>query len=52
MIKLEGRKAYSFRNTTNQRKRLRYATTRALRRPPTVTKNRSHPVTISQPRPG
>jgi len=52
VIKLEGRKAYSFRNTTNQHRRLRYATTRALRRPPTVTKNRSHPVTISQPRPG
>lgn len=52
VIKLEGRKAYGFRNTTNQRRRLRYATTRAQRRPPTVTTKRSHPVTIPQPRPG
>jgi transposase len=52
VIKLEGRKAYGFRNTTNQRRRQRYATTRAQRRPPTVTTKRSHPVTIPQPHPG
>jgi transposase len=52
VIKLEGRKAYGFRNPTNQRRRQRYATTRAQRRPPTVTTSRSHPVTIPQPRPG
>lgn len=52
VIKLEGRKAYGFRNTTNQRRRLRYATTRASRRPPTVTTKRSHPVTVPQPHPG
>jgi transposase len=52
VIKLEGRKAYGFRNTTNQRRRQRYATTRTQRRPPTVTTKRSHPVTIPQPRPG
>src|SRR5262249_46699460 len=45
-LKLEGRKAYGFRNTANQRRRLRYATTRTTRttrRPPTVTSKRSHP---------
>lgn len=52
VIKLEGRKAYGFRNTTNQRRRLRYATTRAQRRPPTVTTMRSRSATIPQPRPG
>jgi transposase len=52
VIKLEGRKAYGFRNTTNQRRRQRYATTRTQRRPPTVTTRRSHPVTIPQPHPG
>ncbi|MGH3914311.1 MAG: ISL3 family transposase [Pseudonocardiaceae bacterium] len=52
VIKLEGRKAYGFRNTTNQRRRLRYATTRPQRRPPTATTKRSHPVATPQPRPG
>ncbi len=52
VIKLEGRKAYGFRNTTNQRRRLRYATTRTQRRPPTVTTRRSQSVTTPQPRPG
>ncbi|MGH3915041.1 MAG: ISL3 family transposase [Pseudonocardiaceae bacterium] len=51
VIKLEGRKAYGFRNTTNQRRRLRYATTRAQRRPPTVTTKRSRSATNPQPRP-
>jgi transposase len=51
-IKLEGRKAYGFRNPTNQRRRARYATTRAIRRPPNVTTKRSHPVTNRQPDPG
>ncbi|MGQ0777925.1 MAG: transposase [Pseudonocardiales bacterium] len=50
VIKLEERKAYGFRNTTNQRRR--HATTRTQRRPPIVTTNRSQPVTIPQPRPG
>jgi transposase len=40
-LKLEGRKAYGFRNPTNQRRRLRYATTRTTRRPPNVTTPRS-----------
>jgi transposase len=45
VIKLEGRKAYGFRNPVNQRRRLRYATTRPSRRPPpTVTKPRSRKV--------
>jgi transposase len=45
VIKLEGRKAYGFRNPVNQRRRLRYATTRSTRRPPqTVTNQRSHKV--------
>jgi transposase len=45
VIKLEGRKAYGFRNPVNQRRRLRYATTRTTRRPPqTVTTSRSHKV--------
>jgi len=52
VIKLEGRKAYGFRNPTNQRRRQRYTTTRTQRRPPTVTRNRSHSVTNPQPRPG
>lgn len=52
VIKLEGRKAYGFPNPTNQRRRQRYATTRSQRRPPTVTRNRSQPVTTPQPRPG
>ena len=52
VIKLEGRKAYGFRNTTHQRRRLRYATTRTQRRPPTVTTHRSHSAPIPQPRPG
>ena len=51
-IKLEGRKAYGFRNPINQRRRLRYATTRTHRRPPTVTNTRSHPVTDRQHDPG
>lgn len=51
-LKLEGRKAYGFRNTTNQRRRLRYATTRTNRRPPTVTNRRSHPVINRQHDPG
>src|SRR5262249_23631015 len=34
VLKLEGRKAYGFRNPINQRRRLRYAT---IRQPPTVT---------------
>lgn len=45
VIKLEGRKAYGFRNPVNQRRRLRYATTRPSRRPPrTVTKSKSRNV--------
>ena len=52
VIKLEGRKAYGFRNPTNQRRRQRYATTRTHRRPPTVTTCRSHSALIPQPRPG
>jgi transposase len=52
VIKLEGRKAYGFRNPSNQRQRLRYTTTRTQRRPPTVTTGRPRPVTIPQPRPG
>jgi transposase len=51
-IKLEGRKAYGYRNPTNQRRRLRYATTRATRRPPTVTNRRSHPATNRKQDPG
>jgi transposase len=51
-IKLEGRKAYGFRNPTNQRRRVRYATTRATRRPPTVTNRRSRLVTNRQHDPG
>lgn len=51
-LKLEGRKAYGFRNTTNQRRRLRYATTRTNRRPPNVTNRRSHPVINRQHDPG
>jgi len=51
VIKLEGRKAYGFRNTTNQRRRQRYATTRPHHRPPTVTPHHSRPVTIPQPHP-
>jgi transposase len=51
-IKLEARKAYGFRNTTNQRRRARYATTRTTRRPPTATNKRSHPVTNRQHDPG
>jgi len=54
-IKLEGRKAYGYRNPVNQRRRLRYATTRATRRPPrspTATNRRSHPVTDRQHDPG
>ncbi len=49
VIKLEGRKAYGFHN---QRRRQRYTTTRTPRRPPIVTKGRSHSITIPQPRPG
>jgi hypothetical protein len=52
VIKLEGRKAYGFRNPTHQRRRQRYATTRTQRRPPTVTTKRSQSVTLPQPRPG
>lgn len=52
VIKLEGRKAYGFRNTTNQRRRLRYATTRTSRRPPNVTKPRSRKVINRQHDPG
>src|SRR5215470_15445281 len=54
-IKLEGRKAYGYRNAVNQRRRTRYATTRATRRPPrspTATNRRSHPVTDRQHDPG
>jgi transposase len=51
-IKLEGRKAYGFRNPVNQRRRLRYATTRATRRPPTVTTQRTHPATNRKHDPG
>jgi len=51
-LKLEGRKAYGFRNPVNQRRRLRYATTRTTRRPPTVTNKRSHPVTNRKHDPG
>jgi transposase len=50
VIKLEGRKAYGFRNPINQRRRLRYATTRSTRRPPrSATRTRSHKV-INRPR--
>ncbi len=48
-IKLEGRKAYGFRNPANQRRRARYATTRTTRRPPNVTTKRSRPVTTDNP---
>jgi transposase len=54
-IKLEGRKAYGYRNPINQRRRLRYATTHATRRPPrspTATNPRSHPATNRQHDPG
>lgn len=51
-IKLEARKAYGYRNPTNQRRRTRYATTRTTRRPPTATNKRSHPVTNRQHDPG
>lgn len=51
-LKLEGRKAYGFRNPVNQRRRQRYATTRTTRRPPTATKRRSHRVTNRQHDPG
>jgi transposase len=51
VIKLEGRKAYGFRNTTNQRRRLRYATTRTSR-PPTTTKPRPRTVITRQHDPG
>jgi transposase len=45
VIKLEGRMAYGFRSAVNQRRRLRYATTRSACRPPrTVTTSRSRKV--------
>jgi transposase len=52
VIKLEGRKAYGFRNPVNQRRRLRYATTRATRRPPTATTRRSPKVITRTHDPG
>jgi hypothetical protein len=53
VIKLEGRKAYGFRNPVNQRRRLRYATTRPARRSPhTVTTRRSRHVITQQHDPG
>ncbi|MHB8450574.1 MAG: ISL3 family transposase [Mycobacteriales bacterium] len=52
ILKLEGRKAYGFRNAVNQRRRLRYATTRSSRRPRTRTRRRSRYVTVPQLRPG
>ena len=52
VIKLEGRKAYGFRNPVNHRRRLRYATTRAHRRPPTATTPKPPKVTIRLHDPG
>jgi transposase len=52
VVKLEARKAYGFRNPVNQRRRVRYATTRATRRPPhTVTNRRSRDVITRQHNP-
>jgi transposase len=53
IVKLEARKAYGFRNPVNQRRRVRYATTRTTRRPPhTVTNRSSQNVITRQHDPG
>jgi transposase len=52
IVKLEARKAYGFRNPINQRRRVRYATTRATRQPHTVTNQRSRNVITRQHDPG
>ncbi len=53
VLKLEARKAYGFRNPTNQRRRLRYATTnRPIRRTTRSRKRRARPAATPPPRPG
>lgn len=53
IVKLEARKAYGFRNPVNQRRRVRYATTRTTQHPPhTVTNPRSRNVTTRPHDPG
>jgi transposase len=52
LAKLEARMAYSFRNPTNQRRRVRIACTRSARRSPAITPRRSRQVTGRQPDPG
>jgi transposase len=52
VAKLEARMAYSFRNPANQRRRVRTACTRSIRRSRAVTPRRSRPATGRQPDPG
>ena len=52
LAKLEARLAYSFRNPANQRRRVRTACTRTVRRSLTATPPRSRLVTGPQPDPG
>ncbi len=53
LAKLEARLAYGFRNPANQRRRVRIACTRGIRRRSrTATTKRTHPVTGPKPHPG
>lgn len=52
IAKLEARRAYSFRNPANQRRRVRIACTRSTRRSQNATNHQSRPVTSQKPDPG